>query len=194
LIAATFREKKGIPDALRAIERVRQRYPQLEVTLIGDSGGKAGDEAEKQKILPLIRRLGNAIRWVGVQPYSVYEAALYEHDLFLSPSLTGKDGDSEGGAPVTLIEAQASGMPVVSTMHADIPEIVLHDRTGLLSPENDIDALTANLERLVSSPGLWGSMGRAGRKHVETNHDIRLQTGKLERIYAYLTKEAAGVS
>jgi colanic acid/amylovoran biosynthesis glycosyltransferase len=183
LIAATFREKKGIPNALLAVERVRERYPQLEATLIGDSTDKPGDAEEKQKILPLLSRLGSGVKWLGLRSYSEYIAALKEHHIFLSPSITAGDGDSEGGAPVSLIEAQATGMPVVSTKHEDIPEIVLDGRSGFLSPENDLDALVCNLERLVTAPDLWARMGRAGRAHIEANHDIQTQMGKLESIY-----------
>ena len=183
LIAATFRQKKGIPNALLAIERLRQRYPKLEVTLIGDSRGKLGDAEEKEKILALLERLGDTVKWVGFQSYAEYRAALYDHHIFLSPSVTGDDGDSEGGAPVSLIEAQATGMPIVSTRHADIPEIVLDGKSGLLSPENDLDALTWNLERLVADPDSWRAMGCAGRAHVEESHSIQTQVAKLESIY-----------
>jgi colanic acid/amylovoran biosynthesis glycosyltransferase len=183
LMAATFRQKKGIPYALQAIERVRERYPNVEATLIGDTAGKAGDDDEKHKILPILSRLGRAVNWIGLRSYDEYITALKEHHIFLSPSLTADDGDSEGGAPVSLIEAQATGMPIVSTRHADIPEIVLDGRSGLLSPERDLDALVSNLERLVANPDLWADMGRAGREHVEANHDVRTQVVKLESIY-----------
>ena len=74
-------------------------------------------------------------------------------------------------------------MPIVSTSHADIPEIVLAGKSGLLSPEKDLDALTGNLERLIANPDLWGLMGFAGRAHVEKNHSIQIQVAKLESIY-----------
>jgi colanic acid/amylovoran biosynthesis glycosyltransferase len=183
LIAATFRQKKGVPDALRAVERVKRRGHHLAVTLIGDSGGKAGDEEEKRVILDLVGRLEGTVRWVGFQPYRAFQAILHSHHLFLSPSVTAADGDSEGGAPVSLLEAQASGMPVLSTLHADIPEVVQDGRTGFLSSEADVDALAENLERLVVDPMLWEAMGRAGRRHVEANHNARVQAGRMEKVY-----------
>jgi colanic acid/amylovoran biosynthesis glycosyltransferase len=188
LVAAVFREKKGIPYALRAVERVRQRHPELTVTLLGDSAGKARDDEEKEKILALVARLGEGVRWLGFQPYQAYKAALREHDIFLSPSVTADDGDSEGGAPISLIEAQATGMPVISTFHADIPEIVMDGQTGLLSPERDVEALATSLERVVSDHELASRLGRAGRAHVESNHNIRVQVRRLEEIYAHLTR------
>lgn len=184
LVAGTFREKKGIPDALRAIDRVRRRYPRLEVTLIGDSAGKAGDEDEKRKIVGLLAKLDGTVTWLGFVPYPAFRAAVLTHHLFLSPSITAGDGDSEGGAPVAIIEAQATGMPIVSTLHADIPEVVVDGKSGLLSPERDVDSLAENLERLVSEPDLWESMGRYGRRHVGENFDIRQQVARLEEIYS----------
>ena len=186
LIAGTFREKKGIPDALRAVYRVRRRHPGLQVTLIGDSTGKVGDEEEKREILALVDQPSSAVNWVGFQPYSVFQKLLLEHHIFLSPSVTARDGDSEGGAPVSIIEAAATGMPVVASTHADIPEVVVERESALLSPERDVDALAQNLERLVTEHHLWEPMGRRGRAHVERHHDAKVQAGRLEDIYAAL--------
>lgn len=85
---------------------------------------------------------------------------------------------------MSTIEAEATGIPIVSAIHADIPEIVLGGESGLLSPERDVDALARNLERLVADPDLWRSMGKAGRAHVEEHHDVRKQVARLETIYA----------
>lgn len=183
LISATFREKKGIPDALRAIDRVRHRHREIQVTLIGDSMGAPADEEEKRTILKMVAGLDGVVRWIGFQPYGAFQRALLEHHLFLSPSCTGGDGDTEGGAPVSLIEAQATGMPVVSTRHCDIPEVVVDGTTGLLSPERDVDSLAANLERMVAEPTRWESMGRAARAHIEEHYNVRTQVARLEERY-----------
>jgi colanic acid/amylovoran/stewartan biosynthesis glycosyltransferase WcaL/AmsK/CpsK len=192
LIAATFREKKGIPDALRTVERVQQRYPRLRVTLVGDSAGKPGDEEEKREILALLNRLGGVVTWIGFQPYTVFAKILLDHHIFLSPSLTARDGDSEGGAPVSIIEAQATGMPVVATTHADIPEMVVDGESAFLSPERDVAGLANDLERLVTEPHLWEPMGLRGRLHVEKNHDARVQTARLEDIYTAVLSPNSG--
>jgi len=191
LIAATFREKKGIPDALRAVERVRDRGHRLSVTLIGDAAGKPGDEEEKAEILKLVKPLREVVNWRGFLPYASFREALLRHHVFLSPSLTARDGDSEGGAPVGLIEAEATGMPIVSTLHADIPEVVVDGKSALLSPERDVEALAANLERVVGEPEQWEAMGRAGRAHVEANHDVRAQVARLEHIYDQVIAHAS---
>ena len=75
-------------------------------------------------------------------------------------------------------------MPILSTLHADIPEVVVDGKSGLLSPERDVDSLAENLERLVAEPDLWEQMGRYGRRHVEENYDVRRQVARLEEIYS----------
>ena len=76
-------------------------------------------------------------------------------------------GDTEGGAPVGVIEASATGMPVVASFHADIPEVVRHGESGWLAPERDVEALAAHLVGLIEHPESWPAMGERGRRHIE---------------------------
>ena len=85
---------------------------------------------------------------------------------------------------MTLTELSASGMPIVATRHCDIPEVVLDGKSGLLAEERDVDGLAEKLAAVIASPGRWGSMGQAGRSHVEEHFDIRKQVQELERVYA----------
>ena len=125
LIAGSFREKKGIPYAIEAFGRVGQAYPQLklELTIVGDSTGAPREKEEKDKILMAIKkyRLDDCVRMMGYQPHSVFLREVERHHIFLSPSVHARDGDTEGGVPVSIIEASASGMPILSTNHCDIP-------------------------------------------------------------------------
>ncbi len=187
LIAGTFREKKGIPDALRAIQRVHRHYPKLRATLIGDSAGRQGDDDEKRVILGLLSSLGDVVTWLGYVPYPEFRKQLQGHHIFLSPSVTARDGDSEGGAPIAILEAAATGMPIVSTRHADIPEIVVPNESALLSAERDVEALTANLERLLKDPDQWAAMGERGRRHVEESYNVTVQVERLETLYCQVT-------
>jgi len=187
LIAASFREKKGIPIALAALARLRESVT-LEITLIGDAGKGSRSQGEKRKIEAAIAeyRLGDIVRAPGYLPYAKLMAEARRHHVFLSPSITAHDGDTEGGAPVSLIDMAASGLLIVSTTHCDIPAIVRHGETGLLSEERDVDGLVANLQYLVDNPGQWDAMRTAARKHVETEFDARAQAKKLARIYGSL--------
>ncbi len=189
LIAGTFREKKGIPYALTAAGRLHQAGAKIQVTVIGDSArGLAMEEAEKQKILSVIEqyKLAPVVRLLGYQPYATLLAEAYEHHLFLSPSVEATNGDSEGGAPITIIDLMATGMPVVSTTHCDIPQVVLHEQTGLLAEERNVDQLVTHLEWFLQHPEKWEAMAANGRHHVEQKFNVQLQASALAERYRAL--------
>ncbi len=184
LLSGSFREKKGFPYALEALARIQDDVA-LEVTIIGDEHGEARTIREKQAMLDVIARtgLGPKVRMLGYQPYAMVMEEARRHHVFLSPSVTASDGDTEGGAPVSLIEMSASGMMVVSTTHCDIPGVVLHGRTGFLAPERDVDALVALLRRVIADPDAWRPMQDAGRAHMEAEFDAARQGERLAGIY-----------
>ncbi|MEF8795090.1 MAG: glycosyltransferase [Salinivenus sp.] len=194
LIAASFREKKGIPYGLEALGRLRDEIP-LEITIIGGvatvpliggvSKNVSGSEAERERIHDTIAEwdLEDAVRLMGYQPHEMLMQEAYDHHIFLQPSVTARNGDGEGGAPVTLIEMAASGMPIISTQHCDIPSIVKHGETGLLAPERDPDALVDHLRRLIETPEEWPSMARASREHVEAEYNAPIQGERLAERY-----------
>ena len=185
LIAGTFREKKGMPYALEAVGQLYRGGLDVQVTIIGDSGGHEREEIEKQKILDVIARydMQSVVRMLGYQPYARLLAEAYNHHIFMAPSVKASDGDTEGGAPVTLIDLMASGMPIISTTHCDIPQIVQHGRTGLLASERNVDELVAHLQWLIDHPHKWEELTAQGRQHVETNFNARLQAQIQENIY-----------
>jgi len=175
LIAGAFRAKKGIPAALEAVAAARDRGADLRVTVVGASNGSPGEEAERRRIQDVVhsRRLDDIVTFTGMIPYERLLDELPRHHIFLSPSRTAPDGDSEGGAPVAIIEAAASGMPVVSTTHCDIPQIVDHGRTGLLAPEGDQDALAGCLWAMLEGPDRWPEMGAAAGRLARERFDMR---------------------
>lgn len=183
LFAASLREKKGPLAAVEAVHRVIRRGLRVELTIIGDGPLRPQVEAllDRYKMRPTTRLL-------GMQPHARLLAVMQRTDIFLHPSVTATDGDSEGGAPTAILEAQACGLPVVSTTHADIPNVVIPGESALLSPEEDVEALAQNLEALVLSPERWAEMGRAGREFVGEHHDVSSEVARLEQLYL----EAAG--
>jgi len=92
--------------------------------------------------------------------------------------------DCEGGAPIVLLDAQATGMPVISTTHCDIPEEVVHNKTGLLCPEKNIIALAEAMKffyRMTQCD--FDVFASAAREHVSANYNIILNAAKLQKIY-----------
>jgi colanic acid/amylovoran biosynthesis glycosyltransferase len=182
LIAGTFREKKGIPLALAALGRVRREFP-IELTIIGDATSEPRSQAEKRRILSALDAEGLRphTRLLGFRTHGELMQEAYDHQVFLSPSITARDGDTEGGAPVTILEMAASGMPVVSTRHCDIPQ-VLPPGTPL-ADEGDVPGLVQRLYGLVENAGRWGRQLSATRDHVEQNFNAATQGKRLAEIY-----------
>lgn len=185
LIAGSFREKKGIPVALEAIALLYNEYKTIQVTVIGDAGRRKVDQIEKEKILKVIsdNNIEGIVKLVGFQPYETLIQAFYKNHIFLSPSVTAADGDSEGGAPVTIIEASASGMPVVSTYHCDIPYVVIDKKTGVLAPERDVLALVDALGYFIDNQNLLEEMGRNAHEYINGRYSAKTQALMLKDIY-----------
>ena len=181
LIAATFKEKKGLEYALEAIHLVCREMPKTEISV-----KLIGDGVLKEKLQQMASQLGldKQIDWLGYQPHDFFIQSLYDADVFLSPSVTAADGDSEGGFPMTLTEAQASGLPVISTIHDDIPEVVINGKTGLLAPERNSKTLAEALIKIMKSPEYGKEMATAARKHIEVNYDATKQGLSLEKIFS----------
>jgi colanic acid/amylovoran biosynthesis glycosyltransferase len=187
LISASFREKKGIPYALDAIGQLMNEVD-IEVTIIGDATSEESSRAEKKRILHLIEKynLHSRVQMLGFKPYSVLMKQAYNHHIFLSPSVSAEDGDTEGGAPVTIIEMIATGMPVISTIHCDIPEVINYGRERMLSPERNAARLTDCIQWWLQHTDSWTILLSHARKHVENKYDVHKQAINLGNIYRSL--------
>jgi len=185
LIAASFREKKGIPYAIEALGIIALKAP-IFLTIIGDvQRGDIKSQQEKNHILKTIEKCGlkNRTRLLGYLDHQSMLCEAYRHHLFLQPSVTAQDGDTEGGAPVTIIEMLASGMPVVATTHCDIPEVVGPAFTRFLAPERDIKKLVECIQYLLGEPDNWPKLAREGRMHIEKEYNLQRQTEHLIERY-----------
>ncbi len=178
LMYANFREKKGHVYGLRACRKIIGSHPGLRVRIIGD--GELRSDVERE-----IWRLGleDRVDLLGVLPHETCLKELGRASVLLYPSVTAADGDTEGGAPVALIEAMASGLAIVSSLHADIPTVAPDRRCALLFPERNVDGLAEGLDAVLGSGRLREELGSAGRAHVEDAHDMRKQGGRLEAYY-----------
>lgn len=175
LIAASFREKKGIPDAISALSIINKETP-IELTIIGDSGLDQESQNEKTRILQALKSscLENQTRLLGYQTHEAMLAEAYNHHLFLQPSITAMNGDTEGGAPVAIIEMLATGMPVVATTHCDIPEVVGPALSSFLAPEKNTIALSECIRKMLLNTSNWNTIAQDSRRHIENNfHHVK---------------------
>jgi len=168
-------EKKGCEYLLRAMQIVQEAHPESELTVIGDGPLRPSLEA-------LAKDLNVRCHFRGVQSSVVIRDALQNAKIFCVPSVTAANGDSEGLA-IVFAEAQAMGVPVVSTTHGGIPELVVDRKTGLLAPERDYEALADALSGLLADEELWQLFHQAGPQNIEQRFDLKVQTALLEKIY-----------
>jgi len=178
LMVGRFVEKKGIEYTLKAFASVHSIHPHTEFRLIGDG-------PLRPQIEGLIGELGigDAVKLLGFQPTERFIEETKHCHIVLQPSVTASDGDQEGGAPMAMMEAQAAGMPFISTMHAGIHEEVLDGETGFLVPERDVEALTDKMNFFVEYTEVWNEMGLRARRHIEQNYSEQVQSRKLENVY-----------
>jgi colanic acid/amylovoran biosynthesis glycosyltransferase len=183
---ASFREKKGHIDTVRAFASAVRTHPDMHLTLAGASPGAIFDELKTEVEN---NGLSSHVTFIGsVNPDSIYEL-MRENDVFIHPSRYASDRDCEGGAPIVLLDAQATGMPVISTVHCDIPQEVVHGRTGILCPERDIEAIADAIRFFCdTSADTYSSFAEAARRHVIDNFEARICASHVEHLYRELAR------
>lgn len=181
--AGRYVAKKGVLDAARAFALARNQVPRLVVRFVG----YGPLEGELRTLLEQVRLPAELID--GSRPGAV-RAALATTDLLLTASRTAPDGDAETLGLVNL-EAQACGVPVVTTASGGVPEAV-SPAAVVLVPEGDIRSLAASLVQLAGTPESWPARGRAGRAHVEQRYDLRDRVHELEALWLDLLDDRFG--
>ena len=175
--------KKGLDDSIRAFARA---HPTLKgawrYEIIGDGPMRAGLEA-----LAASLGVGHLVQFRGTLPRDETLRALRAASVFVLASKTGEGGDTEG-TPVSILEAATIGLPIVTTIHAGIPQLLPpHSaRAAMLRPEGDGEGISAAILLLATDPGLRGEWGEACRAFVRAAHSasahVRELTDTLESL------------
>ena len=168
-------EKKGCSYLLEAMAQVQRKHPNARIVVIGDGPLRGSLEMSA-------RQLNVSVEFLGPQSAPVVREWMSRARIFCAPSVTATNGDSEGLGMV-FAEAQAMGTPVVSFKHGGIPEVVLHEKTGLLAEERNVTELAAELSRLLEDDALWNRLSEQGVAATHERFDVRRQTSKLEDLY-----------
>ncbi len=152
--------KKAPHITIAAFGKISSKFPDARLDIIGD--GPLFDKCQAQ-----IEELGlvEKIKLHGRQSHAVVSEMMGKASGFLQHSVTAASGDVEG-MPVSILEAMACALPVVSTRHSGIQEAVLHGETGLLVDEMDLDAMAEAIALILSAPEKAKTMGHAARKRV----------------------------
>lgn len=170
-------DKKGIDLTLRATAEARRLGIDVQLDLVGDGPLDAS-------LRRLAGELGirEIVRFRGALSHEASLAALASAHLLIQPSRTASDGDTEGGAPYTILEGQASGLLVVASRHADIPNVVAPE-AFFGCEENDVGGLVKALLNACDA-GDWERRARAGRKFIEHGHSAHAVVARMEGLYA----------
>jgi len=181
LAVGRFTEKKGPLYTIRAFHKALQKFPEAKLVMVG---GKSGMYKECEK---LTQELGitDAVDFTGIKNSDEIANLMANSLAFVQHSITASNGDMEG-TPLGILEASASGLPVVSTLHGGIKEAVIHGKTGFLVEEKDENAMADYMMQLLENHERALEMGANGRNHIVENH---YQEKQIKKIYE-LAKQA----
>lgn len=177
---ARLTEKKGIKYSIQALSNLIQQFKNVEYNIVGEG-------PLKKELIELVNQinLNDYVQLLGQKSQDEVRILLDQSHILIAPSVTAKDGDQEG-IPVALMEAMAMGLPVISTQHSGIPELIENNVSGLLVPERDEKALEKAISFLLSNPGKWAQYGQKGRKRIEEEYEINKLNKKLEANFSEL--------
>jgi colanic acid/amylovoran biosynthesis glycosyltransferase len=178
LFVARLVEKKGCANLIDAMAEVQRHDPAAELVVIGEGPLRLDYERRAAG-------LGVRCHFLGSQPPPVVRDWMGRAAVFCVPSVVAASGDAEGFGMV-FIEAQAMGLPVVSTQSGGIPEAVKNGETGLLVKEQNPPALAEAILQLLKDNRLWQRYSLAGRKHVVSHFNLAEQTSRLEALFDQL--------
>lgn len=185
LILASLVPQKGHLFLLKSITNLKTRgVKHFNLRIVG-----IGELETSLKKFVSENSLDRNVTFIGSVKYGSKEMLneFENADIFIHPSVTAANGDKEG-IPGTIIEAMATGLPVISTYHAGIPFVIDHMKTGLLVKEWDVKGLCENMKLFLNDVELRERLGKAAQKFAREKLDLANKQIELENIYNSLMK------
>lgn len=179
---ASFSEKKGQLYSVKAVSQCLKSGLDVELTLVGDDRDPSYKAAVRKEIEDFsLNDKIEVISWIDFQQIDTF---LDGFDAFIHPSCHAEDGDCEGGAPVIILKAQSCGLPIIATNHCDIPSQVIHEKTGLLTPEKNVDLLAGSIQRMCEmETESFQEMSHAAVTWVRSSFDYEVLGKRLQGFY-----------
>ncbi|MGB2864547.1 MAG: glycosyltransferase [Sedimentisphaerales bacterium] len=168
-----FVDKKAHYLTLLAFKKVNERFPQAKLIFVGDG-----------PFLGICKEIANAyglngsVTFLGSVSHEKVAEIMRMARAFVLHCITPDSGNSEG-TPNVIMEASAVGLPVVSTKHAGIMDVVVHGETGFLVEERDVDAMAGYMAKLLENPKQAEKMGQAGRERIKQYFTIEISSEKV---------------
>ena len=168
-------EKKAAGVLIRAMAQVQQLVPQAELTIVGEG-------PQHEELQQLANELKVQVNFLGEMSNDKVRAQLHEARIFCLPSITASNGDAEG-LPIVLLEAQACGLPVVTSARGGRDEGIADGVTGFSFDEGNVDVLSTHILHLLKDDRLAQKMSEAGPRFIAENFCLSECTAKLEAHY-----------
>lgn len=176
LAVGRFTDKKAPYYTILAFKEVLKQYPKATLKIGGN-----GVLFNMCKNLVRHYDLENNIEFLGVMTRQQIQLEMENSIAFVQHSIIAENGDSEG-TPVVVLEASASGIPVVSTKHAGIPDVVLDKETGFLVDEHDVKGMANKMKMLLSDVKLSQVLGSKGKEFIRANYSLKQHISKIDEI------------
>ena len=161
-----FVDKKAPYYLILSFLKVIKKFPEAKLIMAGD-----GDLLDICKNLVRYFKQDANISFIGVISPEEYRKYLNESLAFVQHSVMAENGNSEG-TPVAILEASAAGLPVISTSHAGIPDVIINGETGLLVEEHDVDGMADKMIQLLTNNKLAKNLGKNGKEYIKKNITI----------------------
>ena len=170
-------ERKGVTHLVDAVRRLPARLP-WKLVLVGEGPDLADLQAQARA-----GGIEDRVAFRGQVPDAELHAAYSAADVFVLPAVVDSRGDTEG-LGVVLLEAMNYHLPVIASGLGGITDIVLHEKTGLLVPQRDPQALADALLRIADDPALAARLAAGGHQHAQQNFSWEVITDRWEECYA----------
>lgn len=175
-----FVDKKAPYYNILSFIKVLEKYPEAKLIMAGE-----GELLNTCKRLVIYYGIQNNVEFPGVISAEKYRDYLSESLAMVQHSITADNGDSEG-TPVGILEASAAGLPVLSTNHAGIPDVIINGVTGLLVEEHDVTSMARNMIKLLENPETAKKMGAQGKINIKENFTLKRHIDILDDLIEYV--------
>jgi glycosyltransferase involved in cell wall biosynthesis len=182
LAIGRFVDKKAPHLTIRAFAQVAAKYPDAKLRMIG-----AGPLLPACEALVKELQLEKQVEFLGVRKPEEILQFFQSSICFVQHSVTAESGDTEG-TPVAVLEAGAAGMPIVASIHAGIPDVVVNGETGFLFEEKDVATMAAGMLKIADDLSLAKKMGEVGRKRILENYTLERHISVINNSINQLTK------
>ncbi|TXE12043.1 glycosyltransferase family 4 protein [Seonamhaeicola algicola] len=176
LAVGRFTDKKAPYYTIMAFNKVLKKHPDAILLMAGD-----GALLNTCKNLVNYLNIAQDVTFLGVITPETYSDLLRESLAFVQHSVTASNGDMEG-TPLAVLEASVAGLPVISTYHAGIPDIIKHGETGLLSDEHDVETMANHMCKVLDDLDYVKQLGNAGKIYIKTHFSLQRHIDRLQEI------------